>query len=315
MTASFSWWWGPLWLIATVLVFSVPLLPGLLELRQRRDASPIPIDSDDNGETAYRVKALAERLPSIEGMSDAQPWLLGDRYVVPSQARLEAVRSSRSLKLGSGATAGVLVCDGALELGEGSQVTHLAHAASVVCDGAARLMGRTSADSLVVLSVGAQVFRVAAPCIVTEPLRAAPTDEATHYGPTAMVQVPRRIDGDFDVPAGEVIEDSLVVSGNLRLKAGARIVGHVKAHGWIVLEQGASIVGAAYTQESLYAVADNFIQGPVSAAKSIALGHGSRAGTPLIPCSVSGWDVRLGLAVAVFGSITSVGDCEVVRAT
>lgn len=313
MTNLNEWSWGLLWLAVTVLVFSLPLLPGLLELKLRRDARPLGIDGEDDGETDYRVKVLAPRLPELASLPQAAGWLRGGRYEVPDGTQLEAVRVREPLRLGSGARAEILISEGALALAADSQVVHLAHADSIVCEGPARLTGRASAEKLVVLAPGSQVFRLAAPCLVTAPLAQAPLEPpaapATH-----LAGAPQRHDDGLVLEPGTRLEGSVIVTGRLHLKAGATLAGHVKVHGDAQLDEGACIEGALFTTGNIACRGANRLQGPISAVRRVELGAGCRAGSAAIPCSVSGWEVVLGPDVAVFGSITSVQGCEVATA-
>lgn len=308
-----EWTWGLLWLVATVLVFSLPLLPGLRELKLRRDARPLGIDGEDDGDTDYRVKVLAPRLPDLASLPQAAGWLQGSRYEVPDGTQLDAVRVHRPLRLGRGARAEILISDGALALAADSQVVHLAHADSIVCEGPARLTGRASAETLVALAAGSQVFRVAAPCVVTAPLAQAPTEPPA--GPaTHLAGAPQRHREDLVLEPGERLEGSVVVTGRLHLKEGATLAGHVKVHGDAELAPGACIEGALFVTGNIVCRGGNRLQGPISAVRRVELGAGCRAGSAHIPCSVSGWEVALGPDVAVFGSITSVRGCEVAAA-
>lgn len=310
MTTSMQWAWGWLWLLVTMAVFSLPLWPGLRELKLRRDASPLPIDSDDSGDTAYRLKVLAPQLPELETMPEAQSWLSEGRYHIPREANVHAARVHGPLVLDAGAAAEILIADGVLEMKPGSQIAHLAHADSILCNEHTRLNGRASAQNLVVLAAGSQAFRLAAPCIVTAPLDEAPVEPAWTQ-PTQMIGVPHRQAGRCVLEAGKRLQRSLVVAGDLHLQDGAVVVGHVKVHGDLILERSASIIGAVFATGSIRCLGNNHVQGPISAGQRVELGPECRAGAPATPCSISGWDVRLGPGVAIFGAITTVGGCEV----
>ena len=310
MTGSNDLWWGLAWVVVTLLVFTFPLLPGLIELKLGRDAHPIAIDHQDNGDTEYRIKLLAPTLPVLSSLPGAASWWMADHYRVPSGTRLAAARTDRSVTLERNAVADIVISDGMLQLEEGSQVTHLAHAGAIIARGAVNLGGRTSANSLVALAAGSHAFRVAAPCIVTAPLRAAPPapmDSAV----TALTRMPRRHAGTFEVAAGQTLEDSLVVTGDLVLGEGARVVGNVKAHGNVDLAAGAAVIGAVFAGGRIRCAGRNRVQGPMSASHIVTLGVGTVAGSPAGPCSVSAWQIVLGPGVAVFGTLASVAGCEI----
>ncbi len=311
MSASTNFWWGVAWLAATTVVFLGPLVPGLLELRRGRDAKALDIDDFDSGETDYRIKLLAPRLPALSTLAQASSWLAGDRYRLPQGTRLAAARSDLAVSLDKDAVVDILISDRTLEMAEGSQVTHLAHAESILAHGPVQLSGRTSAESLIVLAEGSSAFRVAAPCIVTAPLSAAPETGAAEP-PTPLTQLPQRHEGDFTLEAGETLQSSVVVHGDVTLREGARLVGHIKAHGDVELAEGACVAGAIFATGSIRCAGANRVEGPVSAIKTAALGAGTIAGSPSVACSVSGWDVVLGPGVAVFGTVTSVGGCRIV---
>ncbi|SDM00264.1 hypothetical protein SAMN05428957_101527 [Oryzisolibacter propanilivorax] len=303
--------WGLVWTSVAIALFLLPLLPAFTELRQRRDIGPIPIDDADSGETAYRLQVLAPQLPDLASVEQAGSWLKGEAYVVPIAVHIPSVRTSRAVRMEQDATADILISGMRLEMERGAQVRHLVHAESIVSHGPVVLNGRTSAESLVVLAAGSQAFRMAAPCIVTAPLLVPPEDVEAEGAPTPLALMPERHAGDLLIEAGEVRFADLVVGGNLLLGEGARVVGHVKAHGNIDLAEGASAQGALFAEGQIRCRGFNRIQGPISAGWRVELGRGTHAGSPSIPCSVSGWDVVLGPSVAVFGAIASVGGCHV----
>ena len=307
--------WGLAWTLVTAVLFVLPLLPAFAELTKRRDIAPLAIDDADNGETDYRIKTLAPQLPELATLEHAQSWLQGDTYVLPGGAYVPMARTDRAVHMASNAAADVLISGHILEMEAGSQVRHLVHAASIVSHGAVLLNGRASADSLVVLAGGTHAFRVAAPCIVTAPLSAAPAATAPEDGPTPLTRLPERHAGDLTIEAGELRTTDLVVAGNVRLGEGARVVGHVKAHGDIDLAPGACVIGALFAGGNIRCHGSNRVQGPISAAWRVELGAHSQAGSRTVPCSVSGWDVVLGHSVAVFGAIASVGGCQVAEAS
>ena len=310
MSADSTLWWGLAWLLLTALVFSLPLWPAFAELRRRRDAQPIAIDSEDSGETEYRIKLLAPRLPLLRELRGAPDWQVGGGHVLPGGTHLAAARSDGPVTLDGGASADVLITEQTLTLGAGSGVAQLAHAARIVSRGPVHLDGRTSADTLVVLAAGSHVFRVAAPCIVTAPLTAAPSPAAA-LPAAPLSAVPRRHEGDFRLEAGQRLSDNLVVTGDITLGEGAELRGHVKAHGSIELARGARVTGALFAKRDIRCAGDNCVLGPISAVKTVVLGAGTQAGSPSVPCSVSGWQIELGPAVAVFGTLASVDGCEV----
>jgi len=314
MTAMTSFGWGLAWTSVTIALFLLPLLPALAELRRRRDIGPIPIDGADSGETAYRLEALASQLPDLASLGQAGSWLQNDTYVVPSGVHIPSVRTLLAVHMERGAAADMLISEETLVMEQGAQVRHLVHAESIVSNGPVALHGRASASSLLVLAAGSRTFRTAAPCIVTAPLRAAPEATQAVAPPTPLTLVPERHTGDLLIEAGEVRFADLVVGGNLVLGEGARVVGHIKAHGSIDLAEGASAQGALFAGGHIRCRGGNRVQGPISAAWRVELGSGTRAGSPSVPCSVSGWEVELGPSVAVFGAIASVGGCHVSEA-
>ncbi|GEM_PF-2648526 len=303
--------WGLGWTAMAVALFMLPLLPAFAELRARRDIGPIPIDDADNGETAYRLEALAPRLPDLATLGHAKPWLQAETYVVPSGAHLPSARTGSAVHMQAGATADVLISGSTLVMEQGAQVHHLVHAETLISRGAVTLNGRASAGSLVVLAAGSRTFRVAAPCIVTAPLTAAPQAVVRDEQPTPLTRVPERHTGDLVIEEGKVRLADLVVSGNLALGKDARVVGHIKAHGNIELAEGAAVEGAMFAGGHILCHGSNRVQGPISAAWRVELGNGTCAGSADVPCSVSGWEVVLGHSVAVFGAIASVGGCHV----
>jgi predicted acyltransferase (DUF342 family) len=110
------------------------------------------------------------------------------------------------------------------------------------------------------------------------------------------------IEGDFSVPDGEYVVMDLVVTGQLRVGAGARVLGAVKA---AVLLGGAGAIynGAIVATARLDLAAGSVVAGPVVVEGEACLGEGTRIGSLEDPTTISAVTVRVGRRSTVHGEI------------
>ncbi len=306
---------GSMWLIATVLVFLLPLLPALRELYSRSDADALEIDPLDNGRTDYAAQRMADQLDLLETMPRVAQWHHDDqgRLMVPrGQGRLMA-RTQVPVVIGFRSQLRALISSDVVELQANSVVQRVLHAKSIHCLGPAQLARLTSADRHIVLSPGARFLRLSADCIFTWPLKRSlsfPLPELGTGMPLTTLQ--RRHEGDLHIPAGTIVRGGLVVTGNLLLEEMSVVVGHIKVHGNAILAKSACVQGAIFVQGDLQTKGNNYVEGPMCAGKRLQLGPDSQVGDKACPSSVSAWTIALHASVRVYGSMAAVRSGQVV---
>jgi len=174
-----------------------------------------------------------------------------------------------------------------VHLGEGSETMRWAHAGGQFrADSGCSLYGRVSSDREILLAPDCRFQRLHAPRIVLGHLsknRSANSAETQRDRPLAR----RLIDGDFHIHAGEVISDNLVARGTLHIGPGARMVGSVKGHGSVVLEERVVVSGSLISSGELRIGRACRIGGPILAERRIEISSQTVCGMPDMPTTVS----------------------------
>lgn len=198
------------------------------------------------------------------------------------------VYAAKSLLSGERNSFRALLCDEDVRLRQGSETLRWAHAAGRFrADAGCNLYGRVSSDREILLSPGCTFQRLHAPRIT---LGYVPGDRAASSGAVAYAPRPlarRLIDGDFEIRPGEVIPENLVARGTLRIGAGARMLGGVKGHRSVVLEEKAVVSGSLISSGTLHIGHACRIGGPLLAEHRIEISSGTVCGTPDAPTTVS----------------------------
>ena len=199
-----------------------------------------------------------------------------------------------------------IFCDQELHLGAASGVMRWAHAVRKFTAGVGcRLYGRISSDSLIHLHPDCTFFRLNAPRIEIGPVAINP-DRTPHSSTPA--NAPRKSgrflhDGDFEVPAGQVLSTDIIIRGRLRICSGARICGSVKSTEDMVIEDGVSVEGSLISARKMRIGPHCTIHGPVVAERELAIATGARCGTLEHPTTVSAPRIDVEEGVVVFGTL------------
>jgi cytoskeletal protein CcmA (bactofilin family) len=190
-----------------------------------------------------------------------------------------------------------------IRLGRESSVMRWVHAVGEFsADPACRLYGRVSSETGIRLSSECSFLRLNAPYIAIGP--EADPEQNPAQAPVIATTQPRLFhDGDFEIQAGAVFQDNLVVRGRLRIGAGARVCGSVKSEKGLVLEPGVSIEGSLISASIMQIGRDCRIRGPVIAERTMLIQAGTRCGTPHNPTTVSAPNIQVEQDVVVFGTL------------
>jgi predicted acyltransferase (DUF342 family) len=202
-----------------------------------------------------------------------------------------------------------------VHLGESSTVNRWVHGVGEVsCERDCRLYGRISSESLIRLHIGCRFTRLNAPRIETglAETEDAPSEDA--FSKHSAVLTERLLhDGDLSIAPGEVVDRHLVVRGELRVGAGAQLLGNVKAQKDVCLEAGVRAYGSMISAAVLRIGAECHVRGPLIAESLIAVGAGTRMGTPYAPTTVSAPRIEIAESAKVFGTLWAREQGQVVR--
>jgi cytoskeletal protein CcmA (bactofilin family) len=194
-----------------------------------------------------------------------------------------------------------------VRLGVASRVLRWVHAVGEFTAGpSCRLQGRISSDSLIRLHADCSFLRLNAPRI--EFGQAATHGHAEQLNSSVTepgLETYERLlhDGDFEVPARQVINRNIVIRGKLRIRTGARVCGSVKSEKDMVLENGVSIEGSLISASKMRIGPHCLIHGPVIAERELAIATGTRCGTLEHPTTVSAPRIEVEEGVVVFGTL------------
>jgi cytoskeletal protein CcmA (bactofilin family) len=323
------------------LMFIMPLIPALVELRRKTDALPLKVVQQNAGEIRHFANSFRAYIKALEpslqrcltdGTTATGTLADGEEYVVLGRADEPLMRAlepreatfSRDIYSGAQFIGGeknnyrAILGETNVHLGASSRVMRWVHAVGeFTADLSCRLYGRISSDSLIRLSSGCSFLRLNAPRI--EIGCGAANREAT----SANSPLPASIDsaasskrlfheGDFDINAGQVISGNIVVRGNLHIGSGARICGSVKSVKDMVIDDGVSVEGSLISAGTMRIGPDCAVHGPVVAERELAIAVGTRCGTAKHPTTVSAPRIEVEEGVVVFGTLWARERGEVV---
>ncbi|GLC26145.1 polymer-forming cytoskeletal protein [Roseisolibacter agri] len=258
----------------------------------------------EHGSAAARVDAVV--------LADPDTWLPSDGvYTMELFARGDLTCGARTVVR-------ALLADGACELGDGSDVLRWVHAEGVLRAGVdATLHGRATSHEAIELRPGVRFARLRAPRIASEgasglePLPPLPAEEHTALTPFVPTGATRlgdgylRVDGSLVVPPCSLVRANLIVRGDLRLEAGSRVQGAVKAHGSVTVGRDVVVDGAVVAQREVHVDAGARLLGVVIAEGAVELAARVQVGCPDRPATIAAPRVRLAPGVTVHGAINT----------
>ena len=217
-----------------------------------------------------------------------------------------------------------LLADRDIYLERGSSSLRWLHAGgSVLAREDCRLYGRASADEVLRLEPGCRFERLHAPTVAF----AAPGPPPPQNGERPVLE-PKEVRslveaaagrwlvrGECTVPPGRLVASDLVVTGRLRIGAGARVAGSVKSHGDVVLEDRACVDGSVTSERTLRIGRSCRIGGPVIAEGDALVGTGSRLGSAESPTTVSVRRLRIEAGAVAHGTVWAHAGGEVLAAS
>jgi cytoskeletal protein CcmA (bactofilin family) len=196
--------------------------------------------------------------------------------------------------------------DNSVHLGASTKVLRWVHAVGEFTVGPdCTLHGRVSSDSLIRLHANCSFLRLNAPRIEIGAVDAEASTPADLFLANSNTPTSRRFlhDGDFEIPAGQVIISDLVIRGKLRIGSGARISGSVKSVGDMVIEDGVSVEGSLISARKMRIGPRCIIHGPVVAERELAVAAGTRCGSLEHPTTVSAPRIEVQEGVLLAGTL------------
>ena len=194
-----------------------------------------------------------------------------------------------------------------VHLGESSTVMRWVHAVEEIeCAPGCHLHGRISSEKSIQLQSRCQFTRLNAPRIEIGSGSSSeiPPFSLGSFRAEGIEGRPRLLcDGDFEIAPGSVFEKNLVVRGALRVGAGARILGDVKAQELAVLEDGVVAHGSLISSGEMRIGRGCRIQGPVIAEQRVVIEARACVGTPERPATVSAPRIEIAEGALVFGTL------------
>jgi len=200
-----------------------------------------------------------------------------------------------------------IFCDREVHLGAASRVMRWAHAiGKFTAEAGCLLYGRTSSDSVLRLHPDCIFLRLNAPRIEFGPAAISADENSHSHTPANLApRKPSRFlhDGDFEVPAGQVLYTDIIIRGKLRICSGARICGSVKSIEEMVIEDGVAVEGSLISAQKMRIGSRCAIHGPVVAERELAIASGARFGTLEHPTTVTSPEIEVAEGVVVFGTL------------
>lgn len=347
-------------LLARVLLFALsiaivvlPLLPAIIELRLKRDATPLNVVQQHGGEIRHFAQGFQKYISCLAGpierckisgisakgiMSDREPYLLvarDDAGAVATGSDLvcrSVVATVADATLPSGMTftkevyavgqlAGgersafrAVLGESDVRLAPNTKVTRWLHAAGLLeVEKGSDLYGRVSSDREIRLHADCTFQRLNAPRI-----RFGDFDEKAQVEGeirSASVQPRSLVDDDVHIEAGAHVSNNIVTRGKLHIGAGARISGSVKSYGHMHLDDSVHIEGSLVSTSTMTIGKRCKVAGPVISEHELTMERGAQCGTLHHPTTVSALKVNVAEGVIVFGTVWARNEGEVLSQT
>lgn len=327
---------------ATAALLALPLAPAVIEARKRRDALPLSTRKDDaeirnfarnfrhrmaplfpelaacteertsrrlffNGEPAVLVGEDGI-FGELNGREDALV-LLGRRATfLEGMTFTRDVYAADTVQTGGRNVFRALLADGDVYLGRESAVLRWLHSlGSVEVEPCCALHGRLSAEQTIRLSTGCSFERVQA-AVIYSGAKESPRllVGCSAYGKRSIIDVRLgriRVNGDFHLGSGEMMQGHVVASGTVHVDEDAKIVGSVKSNGDAAIGARTEIHGTMVSAGRLTIAGNCFTRGPVLAEKEVIIGQGTQVGTPDCPTTISAPRIRIGCDSVVYGTL------------
>ena len=340
--------WDVLFFALFLTLLLLPFVPSLRELELKNDASPLKIVQSHDGDvrtfaenfrqlvnqelaenSCELTSAASEKFRLVDGTFVSSPTEQKARSVnevVVSLTPLDLpdgfifereVYGKQSVISGHYGRFRAVLADESLILKGNSVVTRWAHARRVSLGPNVTIMGRLSADELIVIKPSCVFTRINAPMIrfgseekdgvgEGEPVFDEMTDKRI-FADVDHAQMDESgcwlVKGDFAIPPNGSIKSNMVVHGDLKIGKGAVLTGSVKTHGDLLLDSHVKIMGALVSENDVTIGERCLIKGPVVSEKTVHIESGAVIGTINYPTTVTAEYIRAKSGVFAHGTL------------
>lgn len=258
-------------------------------------------------ETAVRTARMMLP-PAPYLLSPAREWRLPPRFILDRE-----LYAPGRLRCGPESDLFAVFGEEEIDLGPGSMVRRWLHGRGrVTAARGTRLHGNASSESALHLAAGCAFERLQAPAIVfggqargASPQNRKPGARILYRPRGCFHETAARtyVRGDLHVPERHRLEGNVVVTGRLRLGAGAHLTGSLKAHGDVIASEAVIIDGSLFAAGDVRLGARSLVRGVVSAEGALVIETGVRLGAPEHPTTVSGARVHIAAGVRAHGVV------------
>lgn len=240
----------------------------------------------------------------------------GDLNLPPRALFPHETYADGSVEVGEQSVCRAILAGGDLRLGRGCWSLRWLHARStLLARESCALHGRASADVSMRLEEGCRFERLHAPTVAFG-MPVPPTPAAPALEPYEAKDVPNLVEDAagrwlvrqrLEIPAHRLVTSDVVVTGELRVGAGTRIVGSLKSHGDLTLAEGVVVDGSIVAGRDLSVGRGCDIRGPVVAERDGRIEAGTQLGSADRPTTLSARCLEVEAGSVVHGTVWAHG--------
>ena len=308
--------------VLTLGWFALPFLPAFFELRRKDATVALTIPAEHNGDVRHFARRFRQyvdaesQLPNLGTTAElptasgtplrvfvaASPLVVDEPWVSPGD-----IYATRSVRARDRFVVRGLLAEEDIVLAARSEVTRWVHSIGNLEIGASCILhGRASADGKLRVGCDTTFEWLYAPCIEFGSLE--DVSNAVDSNESSAIRVPLRrsrryVRGNFELRPDAVLHDDLVVTGALRVAAGARIGASLKSHGPMQIENDAWIFGSVISEAEITLAEGCLVSGIIVAEETVRIASWTRIGTPKTPSSVNAPEIRIAEGCVVHGTV------------
>jgi cytoskeletal protein CcmA (bactofilin family) len=239
----------------------------------------------------------------------------GDMVIPGGYVLNQEVYGLQDLTVGARTACRALLADGTIHFERGAAVLRWAHASGQISGARdARLWGRVTSDSAIVLGLGCEFARLHAPEIMTVG-EGIPDHRSAEWhalprtplkAPGALINKDSErwvVKSDLDVPERTQHTGQLIATKDFVVGAGSLIDGSIKSRRRLNLDDHVEVRGAVIARRAIQIGQHAVIKGPIVGEDVVEIGAGSIIGSPEEPTTITAERIRLDAGVKVYGTV------------
>jgi cytoskeletal protein CcmA (bactofilin family) len=256
-------------------------------------------------------------LPAEKAAHEAKRVVIacGDMVIPSGYVLNQEVYGRQDLTVGANTACRAVLADGAIHFERGAAVLRWAHASGQISGAQdARLWGRVTSDTAIVLGVGTEFARLHAPQITTVGTGIPDHRSAEwHALSRTPLEPPNQLINEdsqrwvvksaLDIPERTQHSGQLIATKDFVVGAGTLIDGSIKSRRRLTLEDHVEIKGAVIARREIQIGEHAIIKGPIVGEDVVEIGAGSVIGTPDEPTTITAERIRLDAGVKVYGTV------------